>query len=175
MAKILPMRPQRRKAEEVIVFRDLPGIQRVEEIFRNPWALAKDRQRATFEALNDISNSLFCVREYDTLADDDLDEEALEKYELPFDVCDLPWDEARPFWEAIGWDISDGRGNEYPYAHYFTRQIIAATRSLMVEARFCPDGSGVAAFHPWGGKIADEQQFETALQAEVDRFFKNRR
>lgn len=156
------------------VFRDLPGIRRIEEIFQHPHALSSERRIDTVQAIDDTSNSLFCVTEYDTWPEDDWDDERLYAHEAPYHVCDLPWGEARAFWEAIGWDISDGEGAEHPNVHYFARQIIAAVRGLMPEAKFCPAGDGKAAFDSWGDPLDSETTAEEKLKAEVARFFEKR-
>lgn len=158
----------------MIAFRNLPGIQRVEEIFRHPGALSSENRVDTMWAINDVSNALFCVTRYDTFADDGLDDDSIEAHELQFDVCDLPWSQARPFWEAIGWDISDGGGDEHPYVHYFARQIVAAVRGAMLEAKFCPAGDGKASFDPWGDRLDPERSMEDELNDEVARFFDKR-
>lgn len=157
-----------------IVFRDLPGIRRVEEIFRNPRALNSDNQFDTMAAINEVSNSLFCVTDYDTGHELEWPEDRIEDWELAFDVCGQPWEQARIFWDAIGWDLTDGNGEEHPHAHYFTRQIVAAIRGLMPEAQFHPDGTGKPAFDAWGDPHDTDAGLEERLQDEVKRFFAKR-
>lgn len=156
------------------VLRDLPGVQRVTDLTRNPRLFEYPQATGTMNQIAEVVVSLFGVShwhmEWIDEPDDDPDEK--QEWEKHFQVIRLPWPQSQPFWEAIGWDISDGRGNELVSAHWFMRAIIAAEGRLDEYARFTPDGSG-----RWPDAEDDEPDtsFADRLQAEADAFLKRRR
>lgn len=137
--------------QRLIRLRELPGIQRASELCRLGYLFDYPHVSTTMEEINRISVCLFSVTAADTLVDDDdtftsdEGEEPLtpESYENMFSAALAPWDDrTKSFWEAISWDISDGKGNELNCTHLFARQIIAVTGNLIDGIRFTPDGTG---------------------------------
>lgn len=156
--------------------RDLPGVQRVTDLTRNPRLFDSLNVNATMAEIENIVVSLFGVPsswlEWIDESDDDPDEKS--KWEMNFKVTTLPYADAEPFWSAIGWDVSDGKGNELLSAHWFMRPIIAAIRELEDGGTFTPDGSG-----HWPvieGDGAEEEirlaQISGRLEADVAAFFR---
>jgi hypothetical protein len=161
---------------ELIRLRDLPGVQRATDLCRNPRNFEYPQAAYTSAEIAEISIRLFGITEWDTLWDipeegplpDVSDEEA--EYELQYEPTRLPFEQARIFWEAIGWDISDGARKELVSAHCFARQIIAVTRELVEGAAFTPDGSGRYAREDPGA----EEELEDRLLREAEQFMKGR-
>ena len=154
----------------LVPLRDLPGVQRAADLCRNPRNFEYLAAGFTMEEVADISIRLFSITAWDTEldVDDELEGMTPAEYEANFQVTRLPWPESQPFWEALGWDISDGNGGELICAHLFARQIIATMGELVEGAKFTPDGSGVH------GAVSDED-LETRLRDEADDFLKGRR
>lgn len=164
--------------EKLIKLRELPGFQYAVELYQNPRNLEYPTSSYTQEKIDKISVGLFCITELDvgknTIPDPTDMGVPLEEDEIDdrYSACYYGWEEAKPFWEAIGWDISDSDGDEHYLANLFKFQIIATVRQLVPGARLCLDGKGIAAYSPWGGP---KDELETAnLKAEAEAFLRNR-
>lgn len=156
------------------VLRDLPGVQRVTDLTRNPRNFEYPQTATTMQEIEAVAVSLFGVCHWGLTWIDEPDDDPSERdeWEGTFSVTLLPWPESRPFWEALGWDISDGRGGELISAHWFMRPIIAVEGGLDEDARYTPDGSGVTTTDcddDRGGALEDR------LQAEASAFLSRRR
>lgn len=124
------------------------------------------------EAIDKVSVSLFCIGPIETWWDQDEDAAfSEEEWELQFANVLRPYSEARPFWEAIGWDLSDGEGDELACAHWFGRQIIALEGGLVGSARFTPDGTGSLAEDE---DADDPERWGEGLLSEVEEWLKGR-
>lgn len=160
---------------ELIRLRDLPGIAQVEAMVRSRDAFAPANVSATMERVWEISISLFSLCDYHTEWNDDWsDHDDPIEYEAAFLNVLRPYSEARPFWEALGWDISDGAGHELGCAHFFGRQIIALKRGDFENARFTLDGSGTFCWDGQQSEELDEEQLEARLKREADDFLAGR-
>lgn len=138
----------------------------------------------TTQRIDDVSIGLFGVTLEDTIchdydefpADDGEEPFTPEEYEKRFSATWAPWDQAKPFWEAIGWDLTDGKGKPLKCHWCFERQIIACSFELVEGARFTPDGSG-----RWQGAIAEElderrlQAWTEELRRQVQSFLEKKR
>ena len=136
--------------------------------------------------VNEASVRLFSITQGDTLVGEDdvfenhgIDEEPLtaETYEANFRAAMLPWPDSQPFFEAIGWDISNGRGGELECAHFFARQIVALEGDLVEGVRFTPDGSG-SWYCAEDDKILDsltEERMAANLEREIAAFYRRQR
>lgn len=73
------------------------------------------------------------------------------------------YDEVRHIWESLGWDISDGKGDELRGAHHFLRQILAVEAGVIEGAAFCPNADGKPLY-------TGESSLEVRLQTEAEAF-----
>jgi hypothetical protein len=95
-------------------------------------------------------------------------------HEEKFQAVTMPWPASKPLWDVLGWDISDGKGNELICAHLFCRQIIAVEGSLIPGAHFCPEGDGLPAFDDEGRPIDREKAWASSLAADAERFMREK-
>lgn len=164
--------------QNLIKLSELPGFQTAVELYQNPRNLQYPQAGYTQEKIDKISVGLFCITESDVeehTIPDPIDEGVpLEEDEIDdrYSACYYPWEDAKPFWEAIGWDLSDADGDEHYLAARFKFQIIATLRELVPGAKLCLDGNGVAAYSPWGGP--KEEVLEGDLEADAAAFLQNR-
>jgi hypothetical protein len=157
---------------ELIKLRDLPGVQRATDLCRSPRNFEYPTGSYTAAEIDEISVKLFGIRAWETFTtDDDPDK---DEYEAQFNAARDLWPNSRLYWEAIGWDISDGLGGELISAHLFARQIIATRLDLVDGAKFTPDGTGASNTDEWGDPIEPEQGLATRLQQEAAAFLRNR-
>lgn len=100
------------------VLRDLPGVAELEAGLNLPnaeWAPENDdiqeRGRAVARALFGVCD---LDLEFDPPTDDETPEKARERYDWEgmFEAVYCSEEEARPFWEFLGWDVTDGKGHE---------------------------------------------------------------
>lgn len=161
-------------SENLICLRELPGIRDVKEAWQNPRNHEYPASSYLAEKIDNASNALFCVREYDTYLDED-DPRDQDKYEDQYQACELPYEVARPFWVALGWDLSGDDGKELNCADRFKRQIIAASGALVKGARFHPQGDGLAAYDHDGEYVGGAEQFEERLSGEAERWLMQRK
>lgn len=85
-------------------------------------------------------------------------------YELSFEPLSHPFDEQRPLWEALGWDVTDGNGQPLIcLAEYFERPLLAFIKGLPSYGADEPAAEVKA--EDWGA----------ALEAEARRFGNGRR
>jgi hypothetical protein len=172
----------------LIKLRDLPGVERATQLCRNPRNFDYPQSSYTAEELAGISISFFGIPEWETwwlppesdgnaelrqgkLSEEDLAEiEESREYEEQFNVTKIPWTEARVFWEALGWDLSDGNENELISAHCFARQIIVVAGDLVEGVRLTIDGTGV-----WDPEETEAiETVEERLRREADEFMRGR-
>lgn len=162
--------------------RDLPGVDEVEGIYHVPSSFDYYNVRQTMETIDRVSISLFSLSCHDTdydcfewVDDDEADEgpPTPEQWETMLSNALKPYAETRPFWEALGWDITDGKGNDLRCAHYFAKQIIIAESGWVPDVRFTPDGSGAEL--PIEGPELTEEELAERLEQEVRDFFLNRK
>jgi hypothetical protein len=168
---------------ELITLRDLPGVASI-----SGWCHQPDRWQYptvidTMAALDEVSIGLFSITRDDTRSEEGMEFTAdegeepftAEEYEERFNATRAPWPEARQFYEAIGWDLSDGHDGELICAHWFARQIIAATLGLVEGARLTPDGSGKWSTHDDDDETAtDDDDMAKRLENEVAAFLAKR-
>lgn len=98
-----------------------------------------------------------------TLSDPDLSDDQrhylqclkeLEVWNRNFLVCDEPFEKQRPFWEAIGWDVTYRDGAPAKVLGHFDSVIIAATKSLPIQGA-APDVAEHNA-EAWGAALEAE-------------------
>jgi hypothetical protein len=148
---------------------------RVVELAAAPQQYSKTEITTLDDEANALSIRLFRISSCDTYIElvdvDDDDPTALadeqikriEQYEALLPICDKMYDEARHVWESLGWDISDGKGDELRGAHLFLRQILAVEAGVIEGAEFCPNGDGKPLY-------TDESSLEGRLLAEAEAF-----
>lgn len=132
---------------ETKCLRDLPGIMEIEALCKSPSYFDDFNIRDTMWKIDQVSIALFSLSYYDTAYDEfewAEDEEAptREQWETLMSNTMKPYSVARPFWEAAGWDITDGNGQELQCAHYYTKQIIIAEFANVEGIELTPDGTG---------------------------------
>lgn len=157
----------------LIELRNLPGVERITALCRNDRNFEYPQSGETLREIDEVCIRLFGITNYYLEWVDDESDDQTEKREwkLNFQVVDLPWPEARLFWESIGWDVSDGNGNELISAHWFMRPIIAAVKELDEDAKLTLDGSGV-----WKSENEiDLDALTTSLEAQAQEFLARRR
>lgn len=113
--------------------------------------------------------------------DEDLDEDESDLddpdrviHEQQFHVTSMVWPTSEPFWHAIGWDISDGRGGELICAHLFARQIIALEAKIHPAASFFPLANGAPLFDGWGEPIKQEDRLAATLEEQAKAFLERK-
>lgn len=124
------------------VLRSLPGVEPLEAKLRSRdenWE-AGASWRPEFDDLgaeiDGLSAELFGITEdqtrfeWDHLQPIEGYEAAHRAWELNFELLHHDYDQARPVWEALGWDVGDGSGDEAHCLFYLGRQIICATKGL---------------------------------------------
>ena len=153
--------------------RTLPGIRDVKEAWQIPRNHEYPESSYLAEQIDNVSNALFCICESDTDLYED-DPRDLDEYEDQYQACELPYEEARPFWTALGWDLSGDDGDELNCADAFKRQIIAASGRLVKGARFHPNGDGLAAYDYDGEYVGGAEQFAERLKGEAERWLMQR-
>ena len=126
----------------------------------------------TREKIDAVSVRLFAIAERHTWTDPD-DPEA-QDYENQFHSTRLTWPESEPFWTAIGWDISDGRGNELNCAYLFARQIIAVTGGLVDGAVLSLSGGAMAAYDDNGELIDADRRWCESLEEEAAQYLQSK-
>lgn len=124
------------------VLRDLPGITAIEAKLRTrdeqwesgaAWRPEYDSLDADIEA---TSIALFGVTEDQTRFEWDYArpfeeyEAASRSWEMNFELIYCDYDQSKPVWDALGWDVSDGEGDEAYSLAYFGRQIVGATKGM---------------------------------------------
>lgn len=180
---------------ELIRLRDLPGMQRIIELAANPAQHNPNMRTLLDEEIDALSIRLFRITEWDTYffeyesddgeeagvecwsndneeEDETVSDEELERWEQ-FDAsllnCSRHYDETKPFWELLGWDISDGKGEEMVCAHRFLRQILAVHSGIVEGAQFCPLADGKRILD-----AQDVESLEARLGAEAQAFYARR-
>lgn len=179
---------------ELIRLRDLPGMRRILELSLNPHQHDPNMRTQLDEEADAVSIKLFGITKWDTyfdiyddsVEDEDEDEDEdvddtdpvltddewqrLDQYLTSVSLCDQPFENSQAFWEAIGWDVSDGSGSEMLSADLFLRQILAVEAAIIEGAKFHPDANGKPLFDWHGNPMAKSMSFEEKLQAEAERF-----
>lgn len=160
---------------ELIRLRDLPDMRRISSLAAAPSQYRKSETTTLDNEAYALSIRLFRIARWDTYIEledvDDCDPTALpdeqveriEQYNSLLPICEQMYDDVRHIWESLGWDISDGNGNEMVGAHLFLRQILAVEAGVVEGAKFCPEGDGKPLY-------LDEYTMEEQLQAEAEAF-----
>jgi hypothetical protein len=166
--------------ERPIRLRDLPGIAEIELKCKSR-SYFDDRHKAdTLAHINEVSESLFSLPywltdyyDYDWSEADDPPMHA--QWDTILANAERDFDEAREFWEALGWDLSDEKGRELNCAHWFARQIIILESSWIDDVVLTPDGSG--RFIVQDNEPLDEDALAERLYREAEAFLlrQNRR
>lgn len=172
---------------ELIRLRDLPGMQRIIELSANRKQHDRNQRNLLDDEADELSIRLFRITlhdtylSYDEVEDDSPDAisdeewERCQQFEMCLRNCDLPFEQARPFWESIGWDVSDGQGDEMRGAHLFLRQIIAVASGVIEDATFHPAADGKPEEREVADFDAQIQSMERGLEAEAQSFLARRR
>lgn len=77
------------------------------------------------------------------------------EWNLHFEVLDLPFEQQIPLWTALGWDVTDGKGDQPKCLERFERQLLAHAKGLPVMGAAA--ASKVDA-ESWGAKLAAEAE-----------------
>jgi len=133
--------------ERPIRLRDLPGISRIEQMLKVRELVTEPGLGRLMEAVDKVSIALFSIGIPETYweldGDEDPEEEAEQaEYEAQFQNVMKPYRVTAPFWSALGWDITDGKGDELGSAIWFGRQIIALEGELVEGVKFHPYATG---------------------------------
>lgn len=157
--------------------RDLPGVAQIEGWCQVPSYFDDRNIRDTLYEIDRVSISFFCLS-YNDADYDDWDWEEDEnppseaEWETRLSNSMKPYSDTQPFWEAIGWDITDGKGCELDCAHYFAKQIILAESGWLEGVEFTPNGSGSESV--FDDEELDEEELAERLQEEVKAFLLRR-
>lgn len=158
------------------VLRELAGVAELEarlhriEAHPNPeWALERENLDEDTQRLSD---RLFGITFLETYFDrtpmeedpeweyDEDDYEAAERsWDMHFKFLDSEDDAARSLiWDAIGWDVTDGRGEELLALDYLDRMMVCATKGLCGRLPGAPanDAELAERAEDWGGQLAEE-------------------
>jgi hypothetical protein len=135
---------------------------------------------ATYEKIDTVSVALFSLSywctAYDDFAwDDDEARPSEEQWDAMLANAMKPYDITRPFWEALGWDITDGHGRELACAHFFAEQIIIAESGWIEGVQLSLDGSGTEPVHEGPELSEEELTHRLACEAETFLLRQNRR
>jgi hypothetical protein len=146
---------ERRVTDAIYVLRNLPGIVEVEQLLeraeqhQNPlWAPELDRAKAL---VHDVSRRIFGLSEQDT-------EWSLRAIRAGFEDYN-EWEDH--FWaesggdrdvSELGWDVTDGQGEDLRCLPYFHRQIVCVAEELLGPS---PNISGVSN-EVWQERLTDE-------------------
>jgi hypothetical protein len=166
--------------EQVKRLRDLPGVAQIEGWCKVPSYFDDLNIRATMDEIDRVSISLFCLSYYETGYDlydweGDVDPPSRDQWETWLWNSMRPYSESQPFWEALGWDITDGKGQELDCAHYFTKQIIIAESGWIEGIGLTLDGSGKEPVHANAAEELSEEELTERLEREVQAFLLRRR
>ena len=136
----------------LFVFRELPGIA---ALSTHPGLDSWARERPEFlSEIDDVSMLLFGVTPEG--CDRPINSEVPEsEWYLKLMLASEDFEAARPVWELMGWDVSDGAGAEHPLLFWFGRQILCAVHGL---AGTLPDEETLAkaAAEAWAEGVAHE-------------------
>lgn len=133
--------------ERPIRLRDLPGIAEIELKCKSPSYFDERNKAETLEEIDRVSVGLFSLpywlTQYDHFIWDDVDDAPSEdEWETILWNAQRQYNDARQFWDALGWDLTDENGTELDCAHWFARQIILAESGWIEGVELTPDGSG---------------------------------
>lgn len=173
-------------SHELIKLRDLPSFKTVIEIYRNPRNLEYPQAGYTGEKVYALSVGLFCITLEDVerfaIMDTSPGEASDDQYwpdpevdplyyDSRYSACYHDWESSKPFWEAIGWDLSDDDGEKHYLACLFENQIIATVRELVPGAQLHLDGTGRAAYNFDGERVDTVEQ---SLERDATAFLNSR-
>ena len=158
---------------DIIRLRDLPGIMEIEALCHVPKHFDYYNIGDTMERIDVVSVSLFSVSydatDYDGFEWSDVEDAPSEaQWDGWLSNAMKPYSVTRPFWEALGWDITDGKGRELNCAHYFTKQIIIAESGWVEGVQLTPDGSGKEPAYE--GPELTEEELAQKLEREAQEF-----
>lgn len=146
------------------VLRDLPGIASlVPHLNPRPWSPEEEALQGRVDA---VSVAIFGITEQDTGFNEEMPEDedewqrwatAEHEWEKSLDLEDEPFPEARACFEFLGWDVTDGQGEEHPALWYFARQILCAAwgRVGHLPGEEGNETTIAIAAEAWGGGLED--------------------
>lgn len=164
-------------SSEIKRLRDLPGVAGIEELCRVPSYFDERNIWETLERIDAVSVGLFSLSYwctgYDCFEwDPDEDRPTREQWDQLLSNAMKPYSDTHGFWEAAGWDITDGKGRELECAHYFAKQIIVAEFGNVEGVELTPDGSGSEPTYE--GPELTEDELAERLESEVQAFLLRR-
>lgn len=120
--------------------RDLPGIAdfEIQCEHHSLDRLMKDEREAFPHLWDEISIRLTGITEQQTYfhqLPDAVRPATWEEWEKHFEFHEYQFDEEDAFWDAIGVDMTDGKGEHLTCREYLERQIYCAVRGLHPDAR----------------------------------------
>jgi hypothetical protein len=129
------------------------------------------------DEIDRVSISLFSLSDVDADYDDwdwEDDENPPSKAEWDSLLSNAmkPYSETRPLWQALGWDITDGKDRELDCAHYFAKQIMLVESGWIEGAQFTPDGSGTELVYD--DSDPTEEELTERLEREAKAFLLRR-
>lgn len=158
--------------------RDLPGVMEIERKCGVAEAWDGYNRSWTRRRIDEVSISLFSLPHGETSYDcfeweDDEDPPTQEQWDTLMSNALRPYSETEQFWtQAMGWDITDGQGNELKCAHWFAAQIIICETGLVDGIAFTPDGNGKEPVYE--GRELSEEELAERLEDEVRAFLTRR-
>ena len=166
---------------DLIRLRNLPGIPQVEAMCRARRPFDPPLVEQTFDRLDEVSVSLFGITRFDTSCEDEEDWEwegenplTREEYLARFKATEVDWEQAAPYWEALGWDLTDENGKPLACAWCFERQIISTMFNLNEGANLTVDGSGTWVSDPSAESEERLEAWREQLEGEALAFNQKR-
>lgn len=148
-----------RRANNRIIFRDLPGIAEIEsryDLYLENRLFADERE-ALERAVDAKSLELFGILEADTdywVVSGLKHAGSAEEWEGHFDFIYEGFEEEDAFWDHFGIDVTDGEGTQLACIYGFGRQLVCALRGLHPKA-----------FLNFGQAEQSDQQIQAAAEA----------
>lgn len=168
----------------MIILRNLPLVIELEELFRNPRNLQYPESSYTWEKVDKACEKLFGVTSrqvtfYDPKTGNvntEIPYEDTAYFEDDrFDVAEMCWEDAKSFFLAVGWDLSDEDGDEYHLAESFKAPIVCALHEVIPGCKFDPDGRMKPLFDYKGQRLSSPEAWKEGLESEVKDFLRKRR
>jgi hypothetical protein len=168
---------------ELINLRDLPGVAEIEAALHVPGRQLDKQYDDLDERIAKLSRRLFGLADAETafvpgpsdgrtersgIGRDSVElfiyneqgEQRLDAWEAHFEFLDYEYDEeAEQFWTVMGWDVTDGSGEELLCMEYFGRPLTCLVKRLHPAARLSNEGGAPASgesAEEWGRKLEEE-------------------
>lgn len=90
---------------------------------------------------------------------------ASQAWMLHFEALSLPFDQQRPLWAALGWDVTGPDGQPLTCLEAFAPQIIASVKGLPLQGEDGVDTVEAIKAEDWGSSLeAEARKFKSGLR-----------